>query len=51
MDENVNSSADEHSGGYSPHKENFQGSSRSPLSPRSIQSQTDSIDLTIDGVN
>ncbi|KAI4350698.1 hypothetical protein L6164_005128 [Bauhinia variegata] len=47
----MDSKADERSGSYTPaHKENFmqQGSPRSTLSPRSIQS--DSIDLTIDGV-
>lgn len=51
MDElNANSAAEEPSGSYTPHKENFaqQASPRSTLSPRSIQS--DSIDLAIDGV-
>ncbi|XP_015967071.1 protein KINESIN LIGHT CHAIN-RELATED 2 [Arachis duranensis] len=52
MDElHVNSAKEEHSGSYTPHKENFnnqQASPRSTLSPRSIQS--DSIDLAIDGV-
>ncbi|KAJ1416499.1 Tetratricopeptide-like helical domain superfamily [Sesbania bispinosa] len=51
MDEfNMNSAAEEPSGSYTPHKDNFtqQASPRSTLSPRSIQS--DSIDLAIDGV-
>lgn len=41
---------DEHHGNYHSHKENLahQGSPRTPLSPRSIHS--DSIDLAIDGV-
>lgn len=48
---NVNNAAEEPSGSYTPHKENFaqQASPRSTLSPRSIQS-SDSIDLAIDGV-
>ncbi|KAK4282417.1 hypothetical protein QN277_013798 [Acacia crassicarpa] len=46
----VNGTEDEINGNYDPQKENYnqQGSPRSPLSPRSIQS--DSIDLAIDGV-
>lgn len=51
MDElKVIGAAEEPSGSYTPHKENFnqQASPRSTLSPRSIQS--DSIDLAIDGV-
>ncbi|KAI9078041.1 hypothetical protein K1719_039966 [Acacia pycnantha] len=46
----VNGTEDELNGNYDPQKENYnqQGSPRSPLSPRSIQS--DSIDLPIDGV-
>ncbi|XP_028785045.1 protein KINESIN LIGHT CHAIN-RELATED 2-like [Neltuma alba] len=46
----VNGTANERNGNYGPHKENFtqQESPRTPLSPRSIQS--DSIDLAIDGV-